>query len=103
MLDCEAVPWDKKQKCILPFQVLQTRKRKDVSSEDIQVSVCVFAFDLLYLNGEALTQRTLAERRALLHENFSLVEGVFNVASSMDGKSVEDIQVEIDSALLTFA
>jgi hypothetical protein len=37
----------------MPFQELSRRKRKDVKVEDIQVRVCLFAFDLLYLNGEA--------------------------------------------------
>ena len=36
----------------MPFQELSKRKRKDVKIEDIQVRVCLFAFDLLYLNGE---------------------------------------------------
>jgi len=36
----------------MPFQELSRRKRKDVKVEDIQVRVCLFAFDLLYLNGE---------------------------------------------------
>lgn len=36
----------------MPFQELSKRKRKDVKVEDIQVRVCLFAFDLLYLNGE---------------------------------------------------
>ena len=35
-----------------PFQELSRRKRKDVKVEDITVQVCLFAFDLLYLNGE---------------------------------------------------
>lgn len=52
ILDCEAVAWDREKKCILPFQVLSTRKRKDVKEEDIKVQVCIFAFDCLYLNGE---------------------------------------------------
>src|SRR5690606_8123232 len=52
VLDCEAVAWDKVEKKILPFQQLMTRKRKDVAVEDIKVKVCVFAFDLLYLNGK---------------------------------------------------
>lgn len=52
IIDCETVAWDKEKKCILPFQVLSTRKRKDVKEEDIKVQVAVFGFDCLYLNGE---------------------------------------------------
>ena len=52
VLDCETVAWDMVEKKVLPFQQLMTRKRKDVKAEDITVKVCVFAFDILYLNGE---------------------------------------------------
>jgi len=53
VLDCETVAWDTAQKKVLPFQQLMTRKRKDVKTEDIKVKVCVFAFDMLFHNGEA--------------------------------------------------
>ena len=59
----EAVAVDTKTGAILPFQVLSTRKRKEASVDDIQVKVCVFAFDLIYLNGESYLQKPLAERR----------------------------------------
>lgn len=52
VLDCETVAWDMVEKKVLPFQQLMTRKRKDVKTEDIKVKVCVFAFDMLFLNGE---------------------------------------------------
>lgn len=39
---------------ILPFQQLSTRKRKDVNEGTVTVQVCVFAFDILFLNGESL-------------------------------------------------
>lgn len=52
VLDCETVAWDVVEKKVLPFQQLMTRKRKDVKIEDVKVKVCVFAFDLLFLNGE---------------------------------------------------
>ena len=52
VLDCETVAWDLKEKKVLPFQQLMTRKRKDVKTEDVTVQVCVFAFDMLFYNGE---------------------------------------------------
>jgi DNA ligase 1 len=52
VLDCEVVAWDLEKHNLLPFQILSTRKRKDVKEAEIKVSVCLFAFDLLYLNGE---------------------------------------------------
>eukprot|EP01137_Pigoraptor_chileana_P008303 Opistho-2@54941 len=51
ILDCESVAWDRERKMIQPFQVLSTRKRKDADAGDIRVQVCLFAFDLLFLNG----------------------------------------------------
>lgn len=52
VLDCETVAWDTVNKKVLPFQQLMTRKRKDVKADDVKVKVCIFAFDLLFLNGE---------------------------------------------------
>jgi DNA ligase-1 len=52
VIDAEAVAIDRKTLKLMPFQELSRRKRKDVKVEDIQVRVCLFAFDLLYLNGE---------------------------------------------------
>lgn len=43
--------------------MLSTRARKNVEIEDITVGVCIFAFDLLYLNGQALLQENLRVRR----------------------------------------
>ncbi|KAI8900200.1 ATP-dependent DNA ligase [Globomyces pollinis-pini] len=99
VLDCEAVAWDVKQQCILPFQVLSTRKRKDVQTADIQVQVCVFAFDLLYLNGEALVKKSLSERRELLKNNLIEVPGEFEFAKSMESNSVDDIQHFLDASI----
>ena len=52
VLDAEAVAVDRKTGQLKPFQELSKRKRKDVKVEDIEVWVCLFGFDLLYLNGE---------------------------------------------------
>lgn len=59
VLDSEAVAFDLETKKLLPFQDLSRRKRKDVKAEDITVRVHLFAFDLLYLNGEVSFARAL--------------------------------------------
>uniref|UniRef100_A0A8C5E8W1 DNA ligase n=1 Tax=Gouania willdenowi TaxID=441366 RepID=A0A8C5E8W1_GOUWI len=91
VLDSEAVAWDREKKQIQPFQVLTTRKRKDVDASEIKVQVCVYAFDLLYLNGESLVRQPLCERRALLRESFSEVEGEFVFAKSIDSNNTDAI------------
>ncbi|XP_036419526.1 DNA ligase 1 isoform X2 [Colossoma macropomum] len=91
VLDSEAVAWDREKKQIQPFQVLTTRKRKDVDASEIKVQVCVYAFDLLYLNGESLVKEPLSRRRALLRESFVEKEGEFVFARSLDSDNTETI------------
>lgn len=99
VLDCETVAWDVEERKVLPFQQLMTRKRKDVKVEDVKVKVCVFAFDLLYLNGEAVVEKPLRERRELLRQAFVPVEGEFAFASSMDGQELDEIQGFLDESV----
>lgn len=99
VLDCETVAWDMVEKKVLPFQQLMTRKRKDVKVEDVTVKVCVFAFDLLYLNGAPVVQKSLRERRELLHGAFNPTEGEFAFATSMDGRELDEIQVFLDDSV----
>ncbi|KZV87084.1 hypothetical protein EXIGLDRAFT_697865 [Exidia glandulosa HHB12029] len=70
VFDAEAVAVDRTTGKLMPFQELSKRKRKDVKIEDIQVRVCLFAFDLLYLNGEPLLHKSLEDRRELLRQHF---------------------------------
>lgn len=99
VLDCESVAWDTVEKKVLPFQQLMTRKKKDVKLEDVKVKVCVFAFDLLYLNGEAVVEKSLRERRELLRSAFKPVEGEFAFATSMDGQELDEIQTFLDESV----
>ncbi|KAK3340205.1 ATP-dependent DNA ligase [Neurospora tetraspora] len=99
VLDCESVAWDTVEKKVLPFQQLMTRKKKDVKLEDVKVKVCVFAFDLLYLNGQAVVEKSLRERRELLREAFKPVEGEFAFATSMDGQELDEIQMFLDESV----
>ncbi|XP_071566502.1 DNA ligase 1 isoform X2 [Temnothorax nylanderi] len=99
ILDCEAVAWDSEKKQILPFQILSTRKRKDANEEDIKVQVCVFMFDLLYLNDEPLVKETFAKRRELLKEHFKEVEGEWKFANSLDTTTMEEVAVFLDESV----
>ncbi|KIR34105.1 DNA ligase 1 [Cryptococcus deuterogattii MMRL2647] len=99
VIDAEAVAYDLETKKILPFQDLSRRKRKDVKAEDITVRVHIFAFDLLYLNGESLLAKELKERRQLLQEHFQPVESEFAFAKSSDGSTSEEIQAFLEESV----
>jgi len=91
VLDCEVVAYDRESKKILPFQVLSTRKRKEADEGDIKVQVCLFAFDMMYLNGTPLLNRPLIERREALKKSFKEVEGSFMFATAKDASDTEEI------------
>ncbi|KAI9780444.1 MAG: hypothetical protein M1839_006718 [Geoglossum umbratile] len=99
VLDCETVGWDLIEKKVLPFQQLMTRKRKDVKVEDVKVKVCVFAFDMLFLNGESIAKRPLRERRELMKETLEEVEGEFAFAKYMNTSDLEEIQRFLDESV----
>ncbi|KAI9773642.1 MAG: hypothetical protein M1840_006916 [Geoglossum simile] len=99
VLDCETVAWDLVEKKVLPFQQLMTRKRKDVKVEDVKVKVCVFAFDILFLNGESIAKRPLRERRELMKETFEEVEGEFAFAKYMNTSDLDEIQTFLDESV----
>ncbi|KAL8785305.1 MAG: hypothetical protein Q9213_003450 [Squamulea squamosa] len=99
VLDCETVAWDMIEKKVLPFQQLMTRKRKDVKVEDVKVKVCVFAFDMLFYNGEAVVGKSLRERRKLLQQAFAPVEGEFAFAQYGDTSDLEEMQILLDESV----
>jgi DNA ligase-1 len=68
---------------LLPFQDLSTRRgsgRQNIDDNDVQVAI--FAFDLMFLNGESLLKETLWKRQQLLRESFRESSG-FRFASSV--------------------
>ncbi|RPD82518.1 ATP-dependent DNA ligase [Lentinus tigrinus ALCF2SS1-7] len=99
VFDAEAVAIDKDSAKLLPFQELSRRKRKDVKVEDIKVRVCLFAFDLLYLNGEPLLQKDFTERRELLKEHFQPVDLEFQFAKASDAHATDDIQSFLEESV----
>ena len=99
VIDSEVVAFDTETKKILPFQVLSTRKRKDVNEGTITVQVCLFAFDILFLNGQSLLKEPLATRRDKLRSAFQVKEGEFQFATSRDASDTEEILAFLNDSI----
>eukprot|EP00758_Cryptobia_borreli_P012888 Tbor_TRINITY_DN5787_c0_g1::TRINITY_DN5787_c0_g1_i1::g.20852::m.20852/K10747/LIG1; DNA ligase 1 len=91
IIDSEVVAVDEFGK-MQNFQTLQHRGRKNIDIKDITVKVCVFAFDILYINGESILHKTLEERRKILYDTFKEIPGKFQFAQKIDTDDVEEIQ-----------
>lgn len=52
IMDAEIVAIDPTTGALKTFQELSNRARKDVKLDEVKVSVCVFAFDLMCLDGQ---------------------------------------------------
>ncbi|KAJ8317958.1 hypothetical protein KUTeg_003049 [Tegillarca granosa] len=66
-------------------------RAQDADASDIKVQVCVYAFDLLYLNGKSLVKEPFQTRRDLLRSSFEEIEGEFVFAKSMISADIEEI------------
>ncbi|KAL2434637.1 DNA ligase 3 [Exophiala dermatitidis] len=89
ILEGEVVAVDRNSGELKTFQTLTNRAKKDVDIGSIQVDVCLFAFDLMYLNGEQLLDRPFRERRALLRSMFVEKEHHFTWVQSIDASSAD--------------
>jgi len=72
---------------------------QDADASEIKVQVCVYAFDLLYLNGDSLVQKPFRRRRELLRESFQEIDGEFVFATSMISSNTEEISEFLDESI----
>ncbi|CAA7024606.1 unnamed protein product [Microthlaspi erraticum] len=99
ILDCEIVAFDREKKKLLPFQKLSTRAHKNVNINDIKVGVCIFGFDMLYLNGQLLIQENLNTRRERLYDSFEEDPGIFQFATTLTSSDVGEIQEFLEASV----
>lgn len=100
ILEGEVVAIDRESGELKTFQTLANRARKDVVIGSVTIDVCLFAFDLMYLNGEELLDRPFRERRNLLRSLFVEMPHHFTWVKSLDATSadVETVQAFFKSA-----
>lgn len=87
IMEGEVVAVDHETGELRNFQTLSNRARKDVAIGSIAVDVCLFSFDLMFLNGQPLLDRPLRERRELLRSLFVEVPHHFTWVKSLDATS----------------
>ncbi|KAI9367204.1 ATP-dependent DNA ligase [Aspergillus egyptiacus] len=89
ILEGEVVAVDQETGELQAFQILTNRAKKNVDIGAIKVNVCLFAFDLMYLNGTPLLDRPLRERRGLLRSLFVEIPNRFTWVKSLDATSAD--------------
>ncbi|KAL2039509.1 hypothetical protein N7G274_007781 [Stereocaulon virgatum] len=89
ILEGEVVAIDQETGDLKAFQTLTNRAKKDVAINSIKVDVCLFSFDLMYLNGEELLDRPFRERRELLRSLFMEIPYRFTWVKNLDASSAD--------------
>lgn len=103
ILEGEVVAIDRNSGELKTFQTLSNRARKDVVIGSVSIDVCLYSFDLMYLNGEELLDRPFRERRNLLRSLFVEIPHHFTWVKSLDATSaeVDAVQAFFQGALET--
>lgn len=89
ILEGEVVAIDRETGELRTFQTLANRARKDVVIGSVSIDVCLYSFDLMYLNGEELMDRPFRERRSLLRSLFVEIPHHFTWVKSIDATSTD--------------
>ncbi|OGM41389.1 putative DNA ligase I [Aspergillus bombycis] len=89
ILEGEVVAVDQETGELQAFQVLTNRAKKNVDIGTIKINVCLFSFDLMYLNGTPLLDRSFRERRELLRSLFVEIPNRFTWVKSFDATSAD--------------
>ena len=98
ILDSEVVAVDDEGK-LQSFQTLQHRQRKVTTAvENIQVQVVVMIFDILFLNGESLLNKSLRERRDIIRQYFVPNDKV-RFATGLVSSDVDELQEFLDKSI----
>ena len=95
VLDGEILMVEKATGKPLPFGSLNVHKRNEYA----EANVCVFLFDILYLNGETLMGKPMHERREILEANVNVIEQHIELSEKAVIRKEEDLAAMMDRVL----
>jgi DNA ligase-1 len=97
VLDSEVLGWNYKTNTFLSYQETMQRRRKyGVGNIQEEIPVKAQTFDLLYLDGEDISEIDTSERIARLEGNFSNTQGGIEVCSTEVVNGIEDLRKIFD-------
>jgi len=99
IIDAELVAYDLQKEKILPFQAMTHRSKKNVTADDLKIKLCIYAFDLLYINNEPLINEDFITRRTRLHESLKEVKGQMHFAEHLDATEFEQIETFLNESV----
>jgi ATP-dependent DNA ligase len=101
IIDGEICAVDDETGAVLPFQSLASRPRKAPTAEQLEAgpSVCVFAFDLLELNGRSMLNLPLRERRRMLSQVLRPITHRVDMADGVEASTEAELRVELERAI----
>ena len=84
--------WDPVSENYLPFGHLKTHASDTAPKKRLNPRPCFVVFDLLYLNGKSLIDRSLIERKKNLRSIFKHVPGRLEHVNEFPGNGVKAVQ-----------
>ncbi|KDQ61444.1 hypothetical protein JAAARDRAFT_30880 [Jaapia argillacea MUCL 33604] len=98
ILDGEMLVWDPVTERNLPFGTLKTAAL-DKSKKELNPRPCFKVFDLLYLNGLSLIQKSCKFRKRNLRACLSEIKGRIEFIQEFEGKTAKDVREKMEEVM----
>ncbi|KAJ7504480.1 DNA ligase IV [Mycena galericulata] len=98
ILDGEMLVWDPVSQRNLPFGTLKTAAL-DKSKKEHNPRPCFKVFDLLYLNGQSLIEKSTSTRKKNMRACLKEIKGRIEFAVEYRGKTAKDVRTRMDEVM----
>ncbi|KAJ7115869.1 DNA ligase 4 [Mycena epipterygia] len=98
ILDGEMLVWDPVSERNLPFGTLKTAAL-DKSKKEHNPRPCFKVFDLLYLNGQSLIEKSTSTRKKNMQACLKEIKGRIEFAVEYRGKTAKDVRTRMDEVM----